>query len=96
MNDSILASICGVPAPIFVPLGFGSWQAAAAAFTGLAAKENVVMTMGVLYGPGEVTEESSELIPSFAAAFTPAAALSFPIFLSSMRTLLCCNWSDEA
>lgn len=80
MNDSILAGICGVLAPLFAPLGFGSWQAAAATFTGLIAKENVVATMGVVYGLGEVEATSGALMSSFAAAFTPAAALSFLIF----------------
>lgn len=80
MDGSILAGICGLFAPVFAPLGFGSWQATAATFTGLVAKENVVATMGIVYGLGEVTEESGVLLSSFAAAFTPAAALSFLMF----------------
>ncbi len=49
MDDSILAGLGNVAAPIFKPLGFGSWKPAVATFTGLVAKEEVVGTFGVLY-----------------------------------------------
>ena len=50
LQFSILAYIGGAVAWIFKPLGFGTWQAAVASVTGLIAKENIVVTMGVLYG----------------------------------------------
>ncbi|RAP53372.1 MAG: hypothetical protein BZ137_06830, partial [Methanosphaera sp. rholeuAM130] len=51
--DSILGMIGSVFAPIFAPLGFGSWQAAVAFITGLLAKETIVSTFGTLFGVGE-------------------------------------------
>ncbi|MDR2931768.1 MAG: ferrous iron transport protein B, partial [Oscillospiraceae bacterium] len=59
-EESMLASIGRVIAPIFVPLGWGDWQATVATFTGLIAKENVVGTFGVLYGFAEVAEDGTE------------------------------------
>ena len=53
LNDSILAHIGSVIAPIFVPLGWGDWKMAVAAVTGLIAKENVVGTFGILFGFAE-------------------------------------------
>ena len=50
LNDSILATIGNVIAPIFAPLGWGDWKMAVAAVTGLIAKENVVGTFGILFG----------------------------------------------
>ena len=47
MNDSILAAIGSILAPLFKPLGWGNWKAAVAAITGLIAKENVVGTFGI-------------------------------------------------
>lgn len=61
LNNSVLAKIGGVIAPIFAPLGWGDWKAAVAAVTGLIAKENVVGTFGVLYGFGEVAEDGAEI-----------------------------------
>lgn len=80
-NESILASIGRVIAPIFTPLGFGNWQAAVATVTGFLAKENVVATFGVLFGLGEeMTEESVELLGNMSALFTPLSAYSFMAF----------------
>ena len=80
-NESILASIGRVIAPIFTPLGFGNWQAAVATVTGFLAKENVVATFGVLFGLGEeMTEESVELLGNMSALFTPLSASSFMAF----------------
>ena len=74
IGGSILAAIGGVIAFIFAPLGWGNWQAAVASVTGLVAKENIVGTMGVLYGgEGSAWE-------ALAAAFTSASGLSFLIF----------------
>lgn len=80
-NESILASVGHVFAPIFAPLGFGNWQAAVATVTGFLAKENVVATFGVLFGLGEeMTEESVELLGTISSLFTPLSAYSFMVF----------------
>nr|WP_298060223.1 ferrous iron transport protein B [uncultured Blautia sp.] len=71
-NDSLLAAIGHGIAVIFLPLGFGNWQAAVATITGLIAKEEVVSTFGVLF-PGNLTLDMAE-------HFTPIAAYSFMIF----------------
>ena len=80
MNDSILASIGGILAPIFKPLGWGDWKATVSAITGLIAKENVVGTFGILYGFGEVAESGTEIWGSLAGSMTALAAYSFLIF----------------
>lgn len=81
MDNSILASIGGFIAPIFKPLGWGHWQAAVAAFTGLIAKENVVGTFGVLYGGmEEVAEDGNEIWNQVQMHFTALSAYSFLIF----------------
>jgi ferrous iron transport protein B len=80
LGDGFLAFIGKSIAWIFVPLGFGEWKATVAAFTGLIAKENVVGTLGILYGFAEVAEDGAEIWGSLALAFTPLAAYSFLIF----------------
>lgn len=79
-QDSILASIGKVIAPLFTPLGFGNWQSAVATLSGLVAKENVVGTFGILYGFGEVAEDGVEIWGTLAASMTALAAYSFLIF----------------
>lgn len=79
-NDSILASIGNLFAPLFSPLGFGNWQSAVATITGLVAKENVVSTMGVLYGFEEVAEDGVEIWGTFASMFTSVSAYAFLVF----------------
>ena len=79
-NNSLLAAVGSVVAPIFAPLGFGSWQASVATFTGLIAKENVVGTFGVLYGFAEVAEEGDEIWGNIATDFTALTAYSYMIF----------------
>ncbi len=79
-DTSILANVASLISWIFVPLGFGSWKAVAAAVTGLIAKENVVGTFGILYGFAEVAEEGDEIWGLLAADFTAAAAFSFMVF----------------
>ncbi len=74
IGDSILAKVGSGIAWIFAPIGFGNWQAAVASITGLVAKENIVGTMGVLYG-GEGSTWNV-----LAATFTYAAGMSFLIF----------------
>ena len=71
MDQSILAAIGNAIAWIFIPLGWGNWQAAVASITGLVAKENIVGTMGILY-PGGWAE--------IAANFTQITGYSFLVF----------------
>ena len=75
LDASILAAIGGAIAWIFAPLGWGNWQAAVASITGLVAKENIVGTMGILYGGGEVSTYAT-----LAAAFTGVTGYSFLVF----------------
>lgn len=80
-SESILAGIGHFFAPVFAPLGFGSWEAAVATIQGFVAKENVVGTMGVLAGIGsDATETSGGLLAVFASQYTVISALSFLIF----------------
>lgn len=72
---SILAKIGNCIAWIFIPLGWGNWQAAVASITGLVAKENIVGTMGILYGGGELTAWQA-----LAQAFTGITGFSFLVF----------------
>ncbi|HIY00882.1 MAG TPA: ferrous iron transport protein B [Candidatus Blautia faecipullorum] len=80
LNDSILAAIGGVIAPIFAPLGWGDWKMAVAAVTGLIAKENVVGTFGVLFGFAEVAEDGVEIWGQLAGSMSAVAAYSFLVF----------------
>jgi ferrous iron transport protein B len=80
MDKSVLAVLGGLIAPLFAPLGWGNWQAAVAALTGLIAKENVVGTFGILYGFGELAQEGVEIWSELAAHFTMLAAYSFLVF----------------
>ena len=74
MSCSILAYIGKGICWLFAPLGWGNWQATVAAVTGLVAKENIVATMGILYGGGD------GVYANLAAAFTGVAGMSFLIF----------------
>lgn len=69
-QDSLLAMVSGVIAPIFIPLGFGDWRISTALITGFMAKESVVSTLSILFG-------STSALTS---AITPAAALSLLVF----------------
>ncbi|MBQ7605996.1 MAG: ferrous iron transport protein B [Firmicutes bacterium] len=75
LDMSILAKIGGGIAWLFAPLGWGNWQAAVASITGLVAKENIVGTMGILYGSGELTAWEA-----LANAFTSVTGFSFLVF----------------
>lgn len=79
-QDSILASIGKVIAPIFAPLGFGNWQSAVSTVTGLVAKENVVGTFGVLFGIAESAEDTPALLTQIGTMFTSASGLAFIAF----------------
>ena len=80
LNDSILASIGSVIAPLFAPLGWGDWKMAVAAVSGLIAKENVVGTFGILFGFGEVAEDGAEIWGQLAGSLSTEAAYSFLVF----------------
>jgi ferrous iron transport protein B len=73
LDLSILAKVGNAIAWIFAPLGFGTWQATVASITGLIAKENIVGTMGILYG-------GTEAYANLAASFTGIAAYAFLVF----------------
>ena len=75
LDSSLLAGFGGLIAWIFSPLGWGNWQAAVASITGLVAKENIVGTMGVLYGGGEGT-----VWQNLDAVFTSVTGFSFLVF----------------
>ncbi len=81
LNNSVLAKIGSVIAPIFAPLGFGDWKSAVAVVTGLIAKENVVATFGILYGGfDEVAEDGAEIWTNLQASMTALAGYSFLVF----------------
>jgi len=75
IDMSFLANIGSVFAWIFKPLGWGNWQAAVASITGLVAKENIVGTMGILYGGGELS-----VYETLAGVFTGVTGYSFLVF----------------
>lgn len=75
ISNSILATVGSAIAWIFSPLGWGNWQAAVASITGLVAKENIVGTMGILYGGGETSTYAA-----MSAMFTHASGLAFLVF----------------
>ena len=75
LDKSILAAIGSAIAWIFIPLGWGNWQAAVASITGLVAKENIVGTMGILYGGGDQT-----VWQTLGSAFTGVTGYSFLVF----------------
>ena len=75
LEMSILARIGNLIAWIFIPLGWSNWQAAVASITGLVAKENIVGTMGILYGGGDMTAWQA-----LSAAFTSVTGFSFLVF----------------
>ena len=75
LDSSLLAGFGSLIAWIFTPLGWGNWQAAVASITGLVAKENIVGTMGVLYGGGDGT-----VWQTLASKFTGITGFSFLVF----------------
>lgn len=84
MNESFLAFLGGLIAPLFTFHGFATWEAGAALITGIAAKEVVVATMGVLYEVGEIAEEAEEAAQQMGmplqAVFTNLSAYTFMVF----------------
>jgi ferrous iron transport protein B len=75
LDQSILAVIGQAICWIFAPLGFGNWQATVAAITGLIAKENIVGTLGILYGAGDAS-----VYATMSASFTPVSGYAFLAF----------------
>lgn len=84
MNESFLAFLGGLIAPLFTFHGFATWEAGAALITGITAKEVVVATMGVLYEVGEIAEEAEEAAQQMGmplqAVFTNLSAYTFMVF----------------
>ena len=84
MNESFLASLGALIAPLFTFHGFATWEAGAALITGIAAKEVVVATMGVLYEVGEIAEEADvaaqQMGMPLQAVFTNLSAYTFMVF----------------
>ncbi len=77
LDDSYLAVIGGVLAPLFAPIGFATWQAGASLITGFLAKEAIISTMNIIYFvPDEATLQG--LLANY---FTPLAAYSFMVFI---------------
>ena len=75
IDCSILARIGSLIAWIFAPLGWGNWKAAVASITGLVAKENIVGTLGILYGGGDET-----VYQALGTVFTQISGYSFLVF----------------
>ena len=81
LDNSVLAKIGNILAPLFIPLGWGDWKAAVATVTGLIAKENVVATFGTLFHfGGEVSENGDEIWGQMAETFTALSGYSFLVF----------------
>ncbi len=74
LDQSILAAIGGAICWIFAPLGFGTWEATVASITGLVAKENIVGTMGILYGA------AGDVYATLGTVFTPVSGYAFLVF----------------
>lgn len=79
-KDSYLGRTGSAIAPLFEPLGFGSWEAASSLVTGIIAKEIVVGTMGDIYAPGD-GEEGEGLRSAVGRTFTPLSAYAFMVFV---------------
>ncbi|RYD01560.1 hypothetical protein N752_28715 [Desulforamulus aquiferis] len=84
IQESLLATIGGIIAPLFAFHGFGSWETGVAVLTGILAKEAVVSTLGVIYGISELAEETVEvaaqLQASISVAFSGLSAYAFMVF----------------
>lgn len=80
LDGSILAGLGNAAVWLFIPLGWGDWKMAVAAITGLIAKENVVGTIGILFGFAEVAEDGEEIWGQLQGSMTAIAAYSFLLF----------------
>ena len=92
-NDSLLAKIGGVIAPVFAPLGFGQWQPVAASLSGFTAKEAIVSTMGVLASVAGDVEDAGVVAPAvaqwFAVGGVPSALAAFCFLMFNMLDSPC-------
>ncbi len=79
-NNSILAAIGSAVAFIFIPLGFGTWQATVGVVGGLVAKENLVTIMAICYGVAEASENGEEIWGILQSSYAPIAGYSFMVF----------------
>ncbi len=77
-QESILGKIGTILAPIFIPAGFGTWQATVSLFAGIAAKEAVVAVLGMVYAG---VSEGSQLVSALQNVFTPLTAISFMVMV---------------
>jgi len=77
-QESLLGQIGSFIAPIFIPAGFGNWQASVSLFAGIAAKEAVVAVLGMVYAG---VSEGSQLVSALQNAFTPLTAISFMVMV---------------
>ncbi len=87
-NDSLIAAIGGIFAPIFTPAGFGSWQAVASSLSGFVAKESIVSTMSILAMAGQELAEDDPSLWSGVQAFFPAATMGVAAFSFLLFNLL--------
>ena len=88
-NDSIMAILGGILAPIFAPLGFGKWQPVAASISGFSAKESIVSTMGVLANVAGDDAEDTMIVGAAIKAWFPSAVAAFSFLLFNLLDSAC-------
>ena len=88
-NDSIMAILGGILAPIFAPLGFGKWQPVAASISGFSAKESIVSTMGVLANVAGDDAEDTMIVGAALKAWFPTAVAAFSFLLFNLLDSPC-------
>ena len=88
-NDSIMAVLGGILAPIFAPLGFGKWQPVAASISGFSAKESIVSTMGVLANVAGDDAEDTMIVGAAIKAWFPSAVAAFSFLLFNLLDSPC-------
>lgn len=88
-NDSIMAILGGILAPIFAPLGFGKWQPVAASISGFSAKESIVSTMGVLANVAGDDAEDTMIVGAVIKAWFPTAVAAFSFLLFNLLDSPC-------
>ena len=88
-NNSIMAILGGILAPIFAPLGFGKWQPVAASISGFSAKESIVSTMGVLANVAGDDAEDTMIVGAAIKAWFPTAVAAFSFLLFNLLDSPC-------
>ena len=88
-NDSIMAILGGILAPIFAPIGFGKWQPVAASISGFSAKESIVSTMGVLANVAGDDAEDTMIVGAAIKAWFPTAVAAFSFLLFNLLDSPC-------